>query len=154
MRRRHFKWLGARLGHLTAMTLSRNELLMKLDAAQNKAPVAWRLVEVDVDEKAGSFSYRLERDQLRQVRRREGRYLLRTNLTESDPAKLWNYYLQLVAVEKACQEASRTPAAVCHNLELTLPAQPPTRKSPQPRQPQRPSVVQTFEPGSSSFSHL
>src|ERR1039457_1197812 len=37
----------------------------------------------------------------REARRREGRYLLRTNLTESDPAKLWEYYLQLVAVEEA-----------------------------------------------------
>ena len=35
------------------------------------------------------------------MRRREGRYLLRTNLTESDPGKLWEYYLQLVAVEEA-----------------------------------------------------
>ena len=35
------------------------------------------------------------------MRRREGRYLLRTNLTEHDPAKLWTYYLQLVAVEEA-----------------------------------------------------
>src|SRR5205085_10520936 len=35
------------------------------------------------------------------VRRREGRYLLRTNLTESDPALLWQYYIQLVAVEEA-----------------------------------------------------
>jgi hypothetical protein len=26
---------------------------------------------------------------------------LRTNLTENDPARLWNYYLQLVAVEEA-----------------------------------------------------
>jgi transposase len=33
--------------------------------------------------------------------RREGRYLLRTNLTEHDPAKLWTYYLQLVAVAEA-----------------------------------------------------
>ena len=31
----------------------------------------------------------------------EGRYLLRTNLTEEDPAKLWDYYLQLVTVEEA-----------------------------------------------------
>jgi hypothetical protein len=30
-----------------------------------------------------------------------GRYLLRTNLTDADPARLWNYYLQLVAVEEA-----------------------------------------------------
>jgi transposase len=27
--------------------------------------------------------------------------LLRTNLTETDPVKLWNYYLQLVQVEEA-----------------------------------------------------
>ena len=39
--------------------------------------------------------------QLHQARRREGRYLLRTNLAEDDPADLWAYYLQLVAVEEA-----------------------------------------------------
>src|SRR6202049_4566405 len=38
---------------------------------------------------------------LRTTRRREGRYLLRTNLTENDPAQLWQYYTQLVAVEEA-----------------------------------------------------
>ena len=37
----------------------------------------------------------------RTVRRREGRYLLRTNLTDNDPALLWQYYIQLVAVEEA-----------------------------------------------------
>src|SRR5208282_1462910 len=41
------------------------------------------------------------RDKLRKVRRREGRYLLRTNLTGDDPATLWQYYIQLVAVEEA-----------------------------------------------------
>ena len=41
------------------------------------------------------------------MRRREGRYLLRTNLTEHDPAKLWPYYLQLVAVEEASSRISR-----------------------------------------------
>ena len=41
------------------------------------------------------------RQKLRQIRRREGRYLLRTNLTENDPALLWQYYTQLVAVEEA-----------------------------------------------------
>jgi hypothetical protein len=33
--------------------------------------------------------------------RREGRYLLRTHLTETDPVKLWNHYLRLVQVEEA-----------------------------------------------------
>jgi hypothetical protein len=35
------------------------------------------------------------------VRRREGRYLLRTNLTAADPAQLWGFYMQLVRVEEA-----------------------------------------------------
>ena len=48
-----------------------------------------------------TFSYQLDREKLRQARRREGRYLLRTNLTENDPAQLWSYYLQLVTVEEA-----------------------------------------------------
>src|SRR5215471_1181576 len=52
-------------------------------------------------EKEASFTCKLNRDKLRKARRREDRYLLRTNLTEQDPAKLWSYYLQLVAVEEA-----------------------------------------------------
>lgn len=74
---------------------------MKLGAARAKAPTAWRLVEVKVAARGPSFTYRLDRDKLRKAHRREGRYLLRTNLGEEDPAKLWAYYLQLVAVEEA-----------------------------------------------------
>ncbi len=56
---------------------------------------------IEVAKQDASFTYRLNREKLRRARRREGRYLLRTNLTESDPAKLWSLYLQLVAVEEA-----------------------------------------------------
>jgi transposase len=101
IRRRKLKRLWVRLRQLSAMTLSREALLMKLGAARQKAPSAWRLVEVKLAKEEGTFRYRLRRDKLRQVRRREGRYLLRTNLTETDPAKLWHFYLQLVAVEEA-----------------------------------------------------
>jgi len=101
MRRRQLKWLWARLAKLSTMTLTRDALLMKLGAAQTKAPSAWRLIEIEVPEKGASFIYRLDRGKLRQARRREGRYLLRTNLTESDPARLWQFYLQLVEVEAA-----------------------------------------------------
>jgi transposase len=101
MRQRQLKWLWARLAQLQGMQLTRDELLMKLGAAQSKVPAGWRLVEVDVAEQGASFTYRLNRNKLRRVRRREGRYLLRTNLTESDPVKLWNYYLQLGQVEEA-----------------------------------------------------
>ena len=70
-------------------------------SARSKAPSAWRLVETEVDDKTGKLIFSLDRKKLRKVRRREGRYLLRTNLTDDDPAKLWHYYVQLVAVEQA-----------------------------------------------------
>ena len=131
MRRRQLKWLWKRLAQIAAMKLTREELLMKLGAARSQAPTAWRLVAVKVAKvkapkvkgrkikgrkikgrkikkpkikrSKGStmFSYQLRRDKLREARRREGRYLLRTNLTENEPAQLWSYYLQLVAVEEA-----------------------------------------------------
>jgi len=101
MRRRQLKWLWRRLAQVAAMKLTRKELLMKLGAARSQAPTAWRLIAVTVPKTGATFTYRLDRNKLRQARRREGRYLLRTNLSESDPAQLWNYYLQLVAVEEA-----------------------------------------------------
>jgi len=101
MRRRQLKWLWARLKQLSMMALSREELLMKLGAARAHAPAAWRLVVIAVAPEGGTFTYHLDRNRLRRARRREGRYLLRTNLTEDDPAKLWNLYLLLVRVEEA-----------------------------------------------------
>jgi len=101
MRRRQLKWLWRRLKELAAMKNTREQLLMKLGAARAKAPVGWRLVDVKVDKASAGFTVALNRNKLRTIRRREGRYLLRTNLTESDPATLWQYYIQLVAVEEA-----------------------------------------------------
>lgn len=101
MRRRQLKWLWARLAQLSDMQLTRDALLMKLGSAQSKVATAWRLVDVKIDKHAASFTYRLNRAKLKVARRREGRYLLRTNLTETDPVKLWNYYLQLGQVEEA-----------------------------------------------------
>ncbi len=101
MRRRQLKWLWARLGKLAAMNVPREEMLMKLGAARSKAPSAWRLVDVALDKPSAALTYALNREKLRIARRREGRYLLRTNLTDDDPALLWRYYVQLVAVEEA-----------------------------------------------------
>jgi Transposase DDE domain len=117
MRRRQMKWLWKRLREPAAMEISREEMLTKLGAARSRAPTAWRLVEIDMmafrrgfsrmarnadmDKESSMFIYTLNWQKLRTVRRREGRYLLRTNLTENDPALLWQYYIQLVAVEQA-----------------------------------------------------
>ena len=101
MRRRPLKWLWARLKQLSMMALSREELLMKLGAARAHAPAASRLVVIAVAPEGVTFTDHLDRNRLQRARRREGRYLLRTNLTEDDPAKLWNLYLLLVRVEEA-----------------------------------------------------
>jgi len=103
MRRRQLKGLWARLKalHRMSVNLTRDELLIKLGQAKAKWPSGWRLVEVEIDPERAAFRYGLDRKKLRQARRREGRYLLRSNLTEGDPAALWSYYIQLVQVEEA-----------------------------------------------------
>jgi hypothetical protein len=109
MRRRQLKRLWARLRQLATMALAREELLMKLGAARDQSRAAWRLVTIEVAVDSATFSYRLDRNKLRQARSREGRYLLRTNLLEEDPAKLWSHYLLLVAVEEAFKNLKSLP---------------------------------------------
>ena len=41
----------------------------------------------------GTLTYALERGKLRTVRQREGRYLLRTNLSVDDPSLVWRRYM-------------------------------------------------------------
>lgn len=82
MRRRQLKGLLKRLQQLQAMKLSSTQtLLLKLGAAKGQYPAAWRLIDIAMPEApATTFSFRLNRPKLRVVRRREGRYLLRSNL--------------------------------------------------------------------------
>jgi hypothetical protein len=109
MRRRQLKRLWARLKQLSTMPLTREELLMKLGAARDQSRTAWRLAVIEIAADSAAFSYRLDRNKLRRARSREGRYLLRTNLVEEDPAKLWAHYLLLVAVEEAFKNLKSLP---------------------------------------------
>jgi hypothetical protein len=106
MRRRQLTALVKRLKQLQGMTFPRAQpLLLKLGQAKGRYRAAWRLLDFvmpkDAAPQGATFSFRLNRQKLRQVRRREGRYLLRTNLCEDDPAQLWRLYIQLVEVEAA-----------------------------------------------------
>ena len=88
---------------------TRDELLLKLGAAKKAAGRAYGLVDIrlpDSDQPVNvqTFTFALNLKKLRQVRRREGRYLLRSNLCGEDPAKLWEYYIQLVEIEQAFKE--------------------------------------------------
>jgi transposase len=107
MRQRQLRALLKRLKELHGMKLTSNQaLLLKLGAAKGKYRTAWRLIDIIVPEARThpakvSFSFRLNRQKLREVRRREGRYLLRTNLVGREPAQLWQFYIQLVEIEAA-----------------------------------------------------
>jgi Transposase DDE domain len=124
MRQRQMRWLWARLTQLAAMKLTREELLMRLGAARKQARTAWRVMAIEVADDDATFSFRLDRAKLRRVRRREGRYLLRTNLTDDDPARLWGLYLQLVGVEEAFRNLKGDLAIrpVFHQLEARIEA--------------------------------
>src|SRR5690606_30487701 len=113
MRRRRLKKLWARLKQLQGMKLSHDQLMMKLGAARQEAGRAWSLVNIHVyreqkhkGERArrATFLLDLNREKLREVRRREGRYLLRSNLSGQSPAQMWDKYLLLTQIELAFKE--------------------------------------------------
>ena len=101
MRQRQLKRLWKRLHQLQDMQLTRDQLLLKLGAARQQSPSAWRLVEIHIPTTDEPFRFSLRKDRLRKAKRREGRYLLRTNLIGRDPAEMWEFYTQLVHVEEA-----------------------------------------------------
>ncbi len=106
LRLRQLRSLLRRLRELEDMKLSAKNLLLKLGEAKAKHHAAWRLIDFELPdarshETHAAFTWRLNRQKLHLVRRREGRYLLRTNLCGKEPAELWSFYMQLVEVEAA-----------------------------------------------------
>lgn len=129
MRRRRLKKLWARLAELQSQKISRDQLLLKLGAAKKDAGRVYGLVDVQLP-KAGqavspeTFGFRLRKDKLRQMRRREGRYLLRTNLCDRGPAELWLHYIQLTEIEQAFKELKGDLAIrpIYHQIEPRIEA--------------------------------
>jgi len=109
MRRKKLKKFWARLKELLRQAPSRDQLLLKIGAAQKEAGRAASLVTVKLP-KAGqpvtpeTFTFTLNRKRLRACRRHEGRYLLRSNLVGKASAELWAFYIQLTEVEQAFKE--------------------------------------------------
>lgn len=96
IRDRKLRILWKRLKELRAMKgITAKDLLIKIGQAKQAAGRAFSLVEIRTPE-AGepvndeTFRFRFNRDKLRVVQRRDGSYLLRSNLCGKDPAMLWN----------------------------------------------------------------
>ena len=120
MRRRQLKALWKRLAQLAQMKLTRDQLLLKLGAARQLSPSAWRLVEVEAGgDRQATLHFGLNKTKLREVKRREGHYLPRTNLAGRTPEEFWQFYMQLVRVEEAFRNLKGDLAIrpIYHQLE-------------------------------------
>ena len=130
MRRRRLRAYIDRLADIKARKrpMKRDALHQTLGAAKKDAGRDARFVKTEVqlhgagDKQSATISWQLDRAALRVAWRREGRYLLRTNLRESDPAKLWEFYLQLTEVEQAFKELKGDLAIrpIHHQLERRI----------------------------------
>ena len=130
MRRRRLRAYIDRLADIKARKrpLKRDALHQALGAAKKDAGRDARFVKTEVqlhgvgDKQNATITWALDRAALRIAWRREGRYLLRTNLKESDPAKLWEFYLQLTEVEQAFKELKGDLAIrpIHHQLERRI----------------------------------
>src|SRR6202795_1498749 len=129
MRRRRLKKLINRLRELQQQNLTRDELLLKLGAARKEAGKAYALLVIYTPTKdqpvtSETFHFALDRKKLRQARRREGGYLLRSNIKSDDPGYLWRLYLQLVEVEQAFKElkSDLSIRPIYHQIETRIEA--------------------------------
>lgn len=80
--------------------------MLKIGAAKKDAGRAYSLVEINLPAPEESindkpFTFSLRKDKLRAVRKKEGRYLIRSNMTVTDPASLWKQYMLLTEIEQA-----------------------------------------------------
>jgi len=124
MRRRKLRKLWDGLKRVRKNCRSRDRLLERVAVLKHEAGRAAHLVEIHtpapgepVNEQ--TFRYRLKRDAYRQVRRRDGSYLLRTTLPPEPPERLWQQYMTLVEIEGAfrCLKSDLAVRPVYHQRE-------------------------------------
>jgi len=129
MRRRRLRKLIKRLRELQRQELTRDGLLLKLGAAKKEAGKAYGLMKIHKPKKdqpvtPQTFDFAIDRNKLRAARRREGGYLLRSNIKGEHPGHLWRLYLQLVEIEQAFKELKNDLSVrpIHHQLETRIEA--------------------------------
>ena len=114
---RRKKEKGIRLGKLSRLisrlkelrgqkAITRDNLLKKIGAAEKDAGRFARLVNITIPEvnapiNEETFFWKINLSKYRQIYRRDGRYLLRTNQNGTEPSELWKQYMLLTEVEEA-----------------------------------------------------
>jgi transposase len=121
------KKLARLLRKLRAMRRScpkRDQLLMRVGSAKTEAGRAFGFVKINLPPASHevtrqSFTFVLDKARLKEAERRDGHYLLRTNLVAEDPAVLWDRYMQLTQIEAAfkCLKSDLGIRPIYHQLE-------------------------------------
>jgi transposase len=130
IRLRKLRRFLARLKELREQkTINRDNLLKKIGAAEKDAGRFARLLDVripDIEDPINekTFFWKINRTKYRQVYSRDGRYLLRTNQTATDPGELWKQYMILTEVEEAFRNLKGDLAVrpIYHRLEHRIEA--------------------------------
>jgi hypothetical protein len=128
-RMRKLRKLYAGLRELLRQAPHRDTLLKRLGALTHEAGRAANLVEIVVPPEGelvtpATFWWKLRWAQFKAAARRDGHYILRTNLRGEDPAVLWQRYTQLTEVEAAFKNLKSDLAIrpVHHQLERRVEA--------------------------------
>jgi len=130
MRRRRLRRLWAGLRELrNRKVLTRDDLLMHIGALKKEAGRDFRLVNISIPKpqepvNENTFRFSLDRERLRQAYRREGRYLLRSNMQATAPETVWENYLLLTRIEQAFKDlkGSLSIRPIWHQLERRIEA--------------------------------
>jgi len=110
MRHRRLKRLWASLHELrNRKSITRDDLLMHIGALKKDAGRDFGLVRISIPNpqepvNEHTFHFSLDRERLRRTLRREGRYLLRSNMQAASPETAWESYLLLTRIEQAFKD--------------------------------------------------
>jgi len=129
MRRKKLKKLYAGLQELLRQAPSRDHFLQKLGVLKHAAGRAVNLVEIIVPREKENvspetFRWKLRLAKFKTAARRDGHYILRTNLSGEKPEVLWQRYIQLTEIEAAfkCLKSELAIRPIYHQLEARVEA--------------------------------
>ena len=130
MRRRRLKRLWASLPELrNRKKITRDALLMHIGALKKEGGRDFGLVRISIPNpqepvNEHTFHFELDRERLRRTLRREGRYLLRSNMQAASPETVWESYLLLTRIEQAFKDlkGDLSIRPIWHQLEKRIEA--------------------------------
>lgn len=104
IRRKRLAKLARKLRAMRKSLPKRDQLLLRIGAAKKEAGRAFGFVNIRLPNKDEevtrvTFSFQVDKTKLKRAQQRDGHYLLRSNLTNEDPAVLWTRYVQLTQIE-------------------------------------------------------